>query len=318
MTKAEREAFSRRMEEKRKSIEAESKAAFVRGETARFIGMGEEEGGKAILGDERLKKDPRLLNAVISGFSSYYEMTSRQRALADKIRLKPSINALTEADELPEEERFAKVQEIMSGLAPADRTKLSSFANEVTGGNWRTDPAAVEQATDLLLSGDEVPDDVRVRIAPKDWRKLERAAQKQVLAGMKQAFEVTADEWVAVKKDMAKALGVSKADMLKSFLDRTDADEKNDFKRLKQEADNFFKEVALNKKIGKSETVPLGLLTRAADKGAAPLRGGSDEIYGRVKAWANEKGIPGDSWFGKYSDKKMAELVKKYFEAGGK
>ncbi|MDR1658947.1 MAG: hypothetical protein LBR94_01225 [Desulfovibrio sp.] len=288
-------------EAEQKRMAAEAKAAEIENLTERFVSMGEEEGGKALLEDEKLKKNPKLLNSVLSGFLYRFELSSRQRAFADKIRLHGPMTALEGVAELPEEQRFQKAQEIMNGLSPKDRVKMERYANAAVGGDFRTDPDAVDSATELLLNGDAVPDDVRMRIAPKEFARLEKKVQSGVLKELRNVFDVTADRWLSEKgnEKHKKEFGLDKATMWKDFLLSTDADEKGDYKRLMQEANDFFKSTALNKVINfwpdPEVSVPSFLvgdyLARNPDSLHAPAQGGNGD-YGRIVEDLKAKGIP--------------------------
>ncbi|MCR5563993.1 MAG: hypothetical protein K6F46_11650 [Desulfovibrio sp.] len=253
-----------------------------------------------------------------------YDATAKEsmRNLEKRDRKLASLKEMEQAANLPPEQSYQKMMEIGQKLPLDERQDFYKAANNLRNPGYYDDPWAVQEITDRLANGEEV--NVRAeygsRITPKTAKRFTDQAFRTALPTIKNAFDDVANEWLAEEKNKnhAKELGVaSKTGLWTRFLNMTDADEKKDYARLRQEAQDFFKKITLAKgSLFSSVDTIHGLVPGVMDKYSKvrPVQG--DETtspeYVAVKNYMQALGVKEEGWGGGYSREQLSEYYREY------
>lgn len=229
---------------------------------------------------------------------------------------------MTEAATGTPEESFQKTREVIQGLPLEDRPKALKIADNLRVGNMseaginiKDDPLAYDDATRRLAAGEDVNIDAEygARLSKKSRDRFKNETFRSALPTIETAFKVEASQWMGAHAAQAKsALGNGGTESLwKRFLDQTNADEKRDPARLRQEARDFFKAVTLEAGFfGRDKKTIQGLQNIYLDKydDARPAQGTPE--YDHAVQTLKQAGKKPEGMFGNYSNKQLSTAYR--------
>ena len=158
------------------------------------------------------------------------------------------------------------------------------------------------------------------RITAKTAQRFTDSAYRQALPGIKAAFDDTANTWLAEKanKNHATDLGVAnRAALWTRFLSQTDADEKKDYARLRQEAEDFFKQVSLergffNRDVDTIQGLEGSVIDKYDDSNIRPRQGSAE--YAEAVDMLKSAGIAPGGIGGGYTDEQISQAYRQLRE----
>ena len=278
-------------------------------------------------------KNKKVYRAILDDIAYEAGAKTDLRNKAQAIRLRGIEDRLTEAAKGTPEESFQKTREVVQGLPLEDRPKALKIADNLRAANMyddgkitQDDPLAKSELATRLASGEDVSVDAEYgsRLSKATREKYKSEAFRSALPSVKTAFEVEAATWMGANKSQAKsALGKGGVGALWTrFLDQTNADEKKDPARLRQEARDFFKSVTLEAGFfGRDKKTIQGLQNIYLDKydDARPAQGTPE--YDHAVQMLKQAGKKPEGMFGRYSDKQLSTayrlLLQSSPDAGG-
>ncbi|MFV0645728.1 MAG: hypothetical protein ACK5NN_14760 [Sphingomonadaceae bacterium] len=278
-------------------------------------------------------KNKKVYRAILDDVAYEAGAKADLRNKAQAIRLRGIEDSLTEAAKGTPEESFQKTREVVQGLPLEDRPKALKIADNLRAANMhddgkitQDDPLAKSELATRLASGEDVSVDAEYgsRLSKVTREKYKSEAFRSALPSVKTAFEVEAATWMGANKSQAKsALGKGGVGALWTrFLDQTNADEKKDPARLRQEARDFFQAVTLEAGFfGRDKKTIQGLQNIYLDKydDARPAQGTPE--YDHAVQMLKQAGKKPEGMFGRYSDKQLSTayrlLLQSSPDAGG-
>ncbi|MBQ9407272.1 MAG: hypothetical protein IJU37_11130 [Desulfovibrio sp.] len=240
--------------------------------------------------------------------------------LEKKERLQGLYRQMEGFADMPPAESWKKMQELALALPLEDRPDFYRVAHNLRNPSLKDDPYAVQEITERLANGEDVSVKAEYgsRITAKTAQRFVNNAYRNALPAIKTAFDDVANSWLAEKsnKNHAKELGVAnKAALWTRFLSQTDADEKKDYARLRKEAEDFFKQVTLEKGFFNSDVDTIqGLEGSVLDRydDARPAQGSPERIEAveMLKAIGEEPEGRGS----RYTDKQLSSAYRQLRE----
>lgn len=267
-------------------------------------------------------KNKKVYRAILDDVAYEAGAKTDLRNKSQAIRLRGIEDSLTEAAKGTPEESFQKTREVVQGLPLEDRPKALKIADNLRAANMyddgkitQDDPLAKSELATRLASGEAVSVDAEYgsRLSKVTREKYKNEAFRSALPSVKTAFEVEAATWMGTNKSQAKsALGKGGVGALWTrFLDQTNADEKKDPARLRQEARDFFKSVTLEAGFfGRDKKTIQGLQNIYLDKydDARPAQGTPE--YDHAVQTLKQAGKKPEGMFGRYSDKQLSTAYR--------
>lgn len=271
-------------------------------------------------------KNKKVYRAILDDIAYEAGAKTDLRNKAQAIRLRGIEDRLTDAAKGTPEESFQKTREVIQGLPLEDRPKAIKIADNLrvenmsgAGINIKDDPLAYDEATRRLAAGEDVNIDAEygARLSKKSRDRFKNDTFRSALPSIETAFKVEASTWMGAHAAQAKsALGNGGTESLwKRFLDQTNADEKKDPARLRQEARDFFKAVTLEAGFfGRDKKTIQGLQNIYLDKyeDARPAQGTPE--YETVVQALKKTGKKPESVFGSYSNKQLSEAYRQLLQ----
>lgn len=325
--RARANAKGRELEARARADAAQAETAALKGKVDAFnsdtAGMSDAEKldvlDKTYGGDAKNKK---VYRAILDDVAYEAGAKADLRNKAQAIRLRGIEDSLAEAAKGTPEESFQKTREVVQGLPLEDRPKALKIADNFraanmseAGINIKDDPLAYDEATRRLAAGEDVNIDAEygARLSKKSRDRFKNETFRSALPTIETAFKVEASTWMGAHAAQAKsALGNGGTESLwKRFLDQTNADEKKDPARLRQEARDFFKAVTLEAGFfGRDKKTIQGLQNIYLDKydDARPAQGTPEYDY--VMQALKQTGKKPEGMFGRYSNKQLSEAYR--------
>ena len=310
-----------------KQIDTLEKKQQVDGFLANTMDMPAPE--RLALLEEKYGNDPakrEVYDSIRQGIMHDANAKESMRNIERRDRKVASLKEMEKAANLPPDQSYQKMQEIGMRLPLEERAEFYKAANNLRNPGYYDDPWAVQEISDRMANGEEinVKAEYGSRLTPKTASRFTDQAFRNALPVIKNAFDDVANEWLATEKNKnhAKELGMgSKTALWTRFLAQTDADEKKDYARLRQEAADFFKKATLEKGWFNWDVETIqGLVGGVLDKydDARPVQGTPE--YGMVVELLKSANIEPKGFGGGYTDEQISAGYRQYrdMQKGGK